>query len=258
MTRQGHRCRRAALAGERYCGPHLRRSRTAYTPELAASMLQMLRAGNSVRAAARAAGIGEATVRGWIERGQRGEADYAEFAADVQAARARAEVRNVALIAQAAQEDWRANVWLLERRLHDEPERFDTSPIAQAATARARAEAQSTLAAIGEPLELSAGAVDRYAAAVGIVASLEAHWDHEGRPVMTLGGATGSAAVPHPLPAQIALARREAAQLGAQLGLDPLSRMKLARHIGAGRPPGAASAADRAAGPPRRRLRAVQ
>jgi hypothetical protein len=100
--------------------------------------------------------------------------------------------------------------------------------------------------------------VSRYAAAVGVWASLEAQWEHTGRPAIAPGGATGSAPVPHPLLAQIALARREAATLGSLLGMDPMGRMKLSRHIGAGRPPGAASAADRTGGPPRRRLRAVE
>lgn len=257
MTRTGHRCRNTAAPGESYCRPHLRRSAAAYTPEIAAQLLVMLRAGNSIRASARASGLSDATVRNWISRGDAGEAPYAEFANDLRAARATAEVTNVARVAQAARDDWHAATWMLDRRLRDEKEAFDTTEVAALAADRARSEAEATLAAIGEPVELSAGAIERYAAAVAAVASLQAHWEHEGRPVMTLGGATGSAEVPHPLPAQIALARREAAALGAQLGLDPLSRMKLARHIGAGRPPGAASAADRAAGPPRRRLRAV-
>ena len=218
----------------------------------------MLRAGNTARAAQRANGISHTTFDDWMARGARGETPYAEFRARVDAARGEAEVRHVAQVAHAAQDDWHAASWMLERRLRDEGELFDTAQVAAIAADRARAEAESTLTAIGESLELSSGAVERYAAAVAVVASLEAHWDHEGRPAMTLGGATGSAPVPHPLPTQIALARREAAQLGAQLGLDPLSRMKLARHIGAGRPQGAASAADRASGPPRRRLRAVE
>src|SRR5437660_537342 len=79
-----------------------------------------------------------------------------------------------------------------------------------------------------------------------------------GNTVIASARAVGSAQVPHPVVAQIALARREAAELATLLGLDPTGRLRLARHIGAGRPPGAASAADRVAGPPRRRLRAVE
>jgi len=170
MTRTGHRCRRDALAGESYCGPHLRHARTAYTPELAARLLGMLRAGNSIRASARACGLGDATVRDWIARGAGGREPYVEFAADVHAARAQAEVRNVAQVSKAASEDWHAATWMLERRLNDEKEPFDTSAIAELAADRARAEAQMTLARIGEPPELSAGAVERYAESVAAVA----------------------------------------------------------------------------------------
>lgn len=252
------RCKRYALPGEQLCGPHARRANGAYSAELATRLITMLRAGNTARAAQRANGISHWTFDDWMARGARGEQPYAEFRARVDAARGEAEVRHVAQVARAAQEDWHAASWMLERRLRDEREPFDTAQLATIAADRARAEAHATLAQIGEPVALSEGAIERYAAAVAVVATLEAHWERDGRPAMTLGGATGSAEVPHPLPAQIALARREAAQLGAQLGLDPLSRMKLARHIGAGRPPGAASAADRASGPPRRRLRAVE
>jgi P27 family predicted phage terminase small subunit len=127
-------------------------------------------------------------------------------------------------------------------------------------TAAARAawqEAVATLAEIGEAPELSRGALDRYARAVGVWRQLERDWVKLGRPALALGGATGKVEVPHPLLGQIALARREAATLGGLLGLDPQGRRKLSRRVGAGRPPGAASAPDRAA-PPRRVLRSVQ
>jgi len=54
----------------------------------------------------------------------------------------------------------------------------------------------------------------------------------------------------------LAAARKQAAELGSLLGLDPQARRRLSRRVGAGRPPGAASAADRSA-PTRRKLRSV-
>ena len=257
-TIRGERCRRAATDSG-LCAAHLR-IRAAFDGERADRLIGLLRAGNTRRAAARVAGISERTLRDWLTLGARGEEPYATMLARLDAARAEGEARQVTQIATAATDDWRAGAWLLERRFgEDEREPLDVAAVAARATDVARAEARATLEAIGEPLELSLGAIDRYAAAVAAWASLEAQWEHAGRPGTALGGATGNAQVPHPLVAQIAIARREAAQLASLLGLDPLGRLKLARHIGAGRPPGAASAPDRAAtGPPRRRLRAVE
>jgi P27 family predicted phage terminase small subunit len=117
-------------------------------------------------------------------------------------------------------------------------------------------EAASTLEQLGEDAELSRGALDRYAFAVSAWRELERQWFEAGRPATSLGGSTGTVEVPHPLVAQVERARLHAADLGERLGLDPQGRRKLSRRAGAGRPQGAASAADRAA-PPRRRLKAV-
>jgi len=117
-------------------------------------------------------------------------------------------------------------------------------------------EAVSTLEQLGEDAELSRGALDRYAFAVSAWRELERQWVEAGRPATSFGGSTGSVEVPHPLVGQLAQARSHAADLGERLGLDPQGRRKLSRRAGAGRPPGAASAPDRAA-PPRRRLKAV-
>jgi phage terminase small subunit len=261
VTSSGRRCRRRPRQGEALCGPCQRRTHAAFTPARADRIVALMLAGNTIVTAARAAGVGERTLREWLARGASGEQPYASLSERLDEARAQAEARHVTQIAQAAGEDWRAASWMLERRLRAEeqvaPAPLDTAALSAQASARARAEAQATLAAIGEPLELNAGAVERYAAAVAAWECLEAQWQHAGRPGSALGGATGQAQVPHPLLAQIAQARREAAQLGTLLGLDPAGRMRLSRHVGAGRPPGAASAADRIVEPPRRRLRSV-
>jgi phage terminase small subunit len=197
----------------------------------------------------------------WIQRGRQGRPPYAEFVERVDRARAEAEVRQVSLIAGAAAEDWRAATYLLDRRIRTEDPvgPLDTRELANRAAEMARAEATSALEALGEPVEHSLGAIERYATAVAAWRSLEAHWEHLGRPGTAPGGATGTVPVAHPLLTQIAVARKEASQLGGLLGLDPLGRWKLARRIsGQGRPAGAASAPDRVGvDPPRRRLRSV-
>jgi len=118
-------------------------------------------------------------------------------------------------------------------------------------------EAVATLSAVSEDPELSRGAIGRYAAAVEQCDTLETQWRAAGRPGTGLGGATGQASVPHPLLAQMLAARKQAAELGDVLGLDPQARRRLSRRTGAGRPPGAASAQDRAPSP-RRTLRSVR
>jgi len=124
-----------------------------------------------------------------------------------------------------------------------------------AAGKRARLEAEATLRAIGEDPGLSVGAIDRYASAMGQLADLERLWKQAGRPATTDGGSTGATTVPHPLVGQINAARKQAAELGDALGLDPQARRKLSRRVTGGQP-GATSAADRSA-PSRRSLRAA-
>lgn len=258
-TKTGARCRRPAADGQELCGLHARGDHTALTDELADRLTDMLRAGNSVVAATAAVGISRQAFGYWMRRGERGEEPYQDFRDRVEKARAEAEVRHVTQIAVAAGRDWRAGAWILDRQIGKDLEPVkppDTDELTAAAAAQAREEALHTLAAIGETPVLSAGAIDRYAAAVAAWRVLEHQWTDLGRPGTTLGGATGQAHVPHPLVSQIAVARREAAQLGSMLGLDPRGRQKLSRRVGAGRPPGAASAPDRAA-PPRRTLRSV-
>jgi hypothetical protein len=259
QTVSGEQCKRPAAIGSEFCALHLSSGHTALSPEVAERLVNMLRAGNTVIASTKAVGIARQSFGVWMRRGGRGEQPYARFRERVEQARAEAEVRHVTQIAAAAGQDWRAATWMLERQLRKDaepPTPVDTSELAARVAASARKEAEETLAAIGEPPELNIGAIERYAAAVVVWQTLEAEWERAGRPGTALGGATGSAQVPHPLIGQITVARREAALLGAALGLDPRGRQKLARRIGAGRPPGAASAPDRAQ-PPRRRLRAV-
>jgi P27 family predicted phage terminase small subunit len=111
-------------------------------------------------------------------------------------------------------------------------------------------DAVRVLEQLGEDPELSRGAIERYASAVDELHILQRAWKHEGSPGTTLN--SRGVTIAHPLPAVIAKAERSAADLADRLGLTPKARRSL--RLSVGRPPGAASAPDRAV---RRTLRAV-
>lgn len=95
---------------------------TKLTPEIQDRIVTAIRAGNYMETAAAYAGIARSTFNEWIRRGaEEQEGPFAEFAAAVEQALAAAEARDVALIGQAAQKEWQAAAWRLERRL---PERW--------------------------------------------------------------------------------------------------------------------------------------
>ena len=261
--------RKSARSPKKASGPGAKqrpRSRggrpTLLTPELGDRIITLLRAGNTIAIATEAVGISRRAFELWMRRGRStkpADAIYAEFAERVTKARAEGEARSVAQVASAAGADWRAAAWLLERAGEEgwSKGKRQSEPVTPPkeleaaftkAAAAAREEAEATLSAIGEDPTLSEGAIARYASAVGVWKALEAEWALAGRPGTVDGGA-------HPLPAAIGSARKHAAELADVLGLDPQARRRLSRGV-AGRPPGAASAPDRAA-PMRRTLRSV-
>jgi len=91
---------------------------TLLTPETAEALVAMLRAGNYLHVACRAAGIARQTFQDWMERGlseEDADAEYRALRTRVERARAEGHMRLVSLIANAATTDWRAASWLLER-----------------------------------------------------------------------------------------------------------------------------------------------
>lgn len=78
----------------------------------------MIRGGNYIETAAAYAGISKQTLYNWLRRGARQKSgQYREFALAVEQALAEAEMRDLALIEQAARDGkWQAAAWRLERR----------------------------------------------------------------------------------------------------------------------------------------------
>ena len=90
---------------------------TRLTPERAARIVALIRAGNYLEVAASAAGVSRTSLRRWLKIGDRMKTGpHADFAAAVEKASGEAECRDVALISKAAAEHWQAAAWRLERK----------------------------------------------------------------------------------------------------------------------------------------------
>jgi hypothetical protein len=85
-----------------------------YDDERVKNILDVIRAGNYNVIAARAAGINPDTFYEWMKT-------RPDFSDAVKKAQAEGECRNVTIIAQAAQKQWQAAAWNLERKY---PERW--------------------------------------------------------------------------------------------------------------------------------------
>lgn len=91
---------------------------TKLTQEVHDKIVTAIRAGNYIETAAAYGGIAKQTLYDWLKRG---EADpgsaYGKFLDAVERAKADAEVRDLYLIDQAAQDgSWQAAAWKLERK----------------------------------------------------------------------------------------------------------------------------------------------
>ena len=86
------------------------------TPEIAARIIALIRAGNYVETAAAACGVMKPTLYDWLKRGARGDPLFADFSNTVVAALNESEAVLVNVIRKAAVGDWSAAAWILERR----------------------------------------------------------------------------------------------------------------------------------------------
>lgn len=103
--------------------------RVQLTTDIQTKILQAVRAGNHLETAAAYAGVDEHTLFDWLRRGAKERTGpHRELSQALDKAMAEAEVRDVAIIAKAAERDWRAAAWRLEHRwphrwARKEPER---------------------------------------------------------------------------------------------------------------------------------------
>ena len=93
---------------------------TDCTPELTAALCAELRLGMSIRAACQHVGIDDSTYRKWMMRGADGEEPFVTFRTEATRAKADGIRALVATVRKAAQDDWRAAAWILERREPDD------------------------------------------------------------------------------------------------------------------------------------------
>jgi len=92
-------------------------SRPKLEPTVTQKIVDLVRAGNYLEVAAIAANVHRTTVHRWLRLGrEQRRGKYRRFLDAVEKALADAEARDVALIAKAASEDWRAAAWRLERK----------------------------------------------------------------------------------------------------------------------------------------------
>lgn len=113
-----------------------------YTPERIESILTLLRAGNTRRAAAHASGVSVDTFCTWL-------AQYSEFSEACQKAESEAESVHVANILRAASTgSWQASAWWLERRRHQDWGRKQTLEVIQSVRELARSTNQDEEEAI--------------------------------------------------------------------------------------------------------------
>ncbi|MDQ0417907.1 transposase [Croceifilum oryzae] len=87
------------------------------TDEIQQKIVDSLRMGNYIETAASYSGISKTTLYDWLKKGAREETGkYMVFSNAVQVAMAEAEMRDVAVIAQASKDNWQAAAWRLERK----------------------------------------------------------------------------------------------------------------------------------------------
>lgn len=132
-TATGRRCKRRRMDGATVCPQHATAANRGGRPpkltdDVADKVIEILRLGGFMESAAAAVGVHRATLYAWIELGdperegaRKADEPYRRFRERVEQARAEVEQQAAALVVKAAQEDWRAAAWYLERAA---PERW--------------------------------------------------------------------------------------------------------------------------------------
>lgn len=122
---------------------------TKLTPELGSRLGRLISVGIPISTACQVEGITKKTLRNWRERAAAGEQDYADFVADLDQALAKAEVAVTMNVVKAAQVDWRAGAWWLERRRPDRYGAKQTVTIEKSPSDMSDAELDAALARHG-------------------------------------------------------------------------------------------------------------
>ena len=100
----------------------MRHKNTKLTEEKIQLASKLIGAGNTIQTIFGALGISKQTWYNWLNKGEKAKSGiYRELWEEVQKAESRAETRYVTIIAQAAEENWQAAAWWLERKY---PERW--------------------------------------------------------------------------------------------------------------------------------------
>jgi transposase len=117
---------------------------TKLTPELQEELCKVIRAGNYIETACAYVGINKSSVYDWMKRGAREkqriaaegkkkptkrELPFVEFSNAIEKALSHSEVRDVAIIGKAAEQNWQAAAWRLERKFPDRWGRKDKQQI---------------------------------------------------------------------------------------------------------------------------------
>jgi transposase len=145
-TAKGKPCKRTALKGTDppTCVSHVGAAgrKTALDDDITARLVALLRAGNYIEVAVATVGLGRRTFYDWLERGEptgtaAKDKPFRDFREQVELAKAEGEARNVAIVAKAAAEDWKAAAWMLERQFPERWARTTQRPVADPMTAGA-------------------------------------------------------------------------------------------------------------------------
>jgi transposase len=116
------------------------------TAEVFSRIVDLVRIGNHLETAASTCGIHRSTLHRWLEKGEeQARGIYRQFLVAVEKAQGEAEHRDLVQIAKAAQTDWRAAAWRLERRF---PRKYGTQ-----VQATVREEIESMLAHLEKALD---------------------------------------------------------------------------------------------------------
>jgi hypothetical protein len=94
---------------------------TKLTPEIGNRLGKLVAVGIPLSVACQVEGITKKTLRNWRKKAADGEQDYIACIVELDKALAKAEVAITMNVVKAAQVDWRAGAWWLERR---RPERY--------------------------------------------------------------------------------------------------------------------------------------